>query len=140
MTLESRARLVRRAAIVLQLVAFALVATALVGVADALVRASGRPGAGIDIWSVLELVVLVGLLAMGTVGLRRWMAGGPPTLLYGFDALPLVFLLTTAGPGALQDPLGLAIAAGFVLPLLVTWTASAGGGEARAAQDRGPRR
>jgi hypothetical protein len=131
-TLESRARVVRGAAIVLQLVAGALVATALVGVAGATIEAAGHPGVGIDAWSALELIVLLGLLAIGAIGLRRWMAGGSPTLLYGFDVLPLVFLLTTAGPGALQDPLGLSIAAAFVVPLLVTWAASAGGGEAPA--------
>jgi hypothetical protein len=68
--------------------------------------------------------VTIGMIALGWTGLRRWLAGGPPTRLYGFNALPVVFLVATAGPGALQDLLGLGIVVAFALPGLATFLAT----------------
>ena len=79
---------------------------------------------GTIISAVLVVPVAIAMLYLGWYGLRRWLAGGPPTRLYGFDALPIVFLLATAGPGALQDILGLGIAIAFALPGLATFMAT----------------
>ncbi len=130
MTLEQRARIVRSTAVAFQLVAVGLVGTALYGVLWSVADALGKPEVGLDYWSLMEVVVLVGLIVVAFVGLRRWLRGGPPTLLYGFDALPLLFIVLTAGPGALQTPLGLLLAAAFLVPALLTWAASGGGGRA----------
>ncbi|MBF8290004.1 MAG: hypothetical protein HW391_972 [Chloroflexi bacterium] len=74
--------------------------------------------------AALVVPVSGGLLYLGWTGMRRWLAGGPPTRLYGFNALPVVFVIATAGPGALQDLLGLGITVAFVLPGLATYLAT----------------
>ncbi len=126
--LEERARLVRRVAVGLHIVPLALVAAGLAGVLWALGAALvGHPGDRSALVAALYVPVLAGLLTAGVVGLRRWVAGGRPTLLYGFDALPVLFLLFTAGPAALHDTRGLLFAAAFVVPGVLAWAASAGG-------------
>lgn len=85
-------------------------------------RAGASPGTIAS--AALVVPVSAGILVAGWTGLRRWLAGGPPTRLYGFDALPLVYLLATAGPNALQDPIGLGIVVVFTLPGLATFLAT----------------
>ena len=110
--------------IALQSVAFAAVGIALLGTLWWLVTSSPGATFGTLVSRALVAPVAAGILYLGWTGLRRWLAGGPPTRLYGFDALPVIFLLVTAGPGALQDLLGVAIAVAFVLPGLATFLAS----------------
>jgi hypothetical protein len=110
--------------IALQSIAFGAVALALGGTVWWLTTSSAGASLGTLVSAALIVPVSAALLYFGWTGLRRWLAGGPPMRLYGFDALPVVFLLVTAGPGALQDILGLVIAVVFVLPGLVTFLAS----------------
>ena len=88
----------------------------------------GTSASGASLGTVVSAVLVVpvsgALLYFGWTGLRRWLAGGPPTRLYGFDALPVVFLIGSAGPGALQDPIGLALTLAFGLPALATFMAT----------------
>lgn len=136
MTLEARARLARRVVIGLQLIPIGLVAIALGAVVWTILaggqRETGRgTGSSVSLAAVAYVPVLAGLLAAGVVGLRRWAAGGSATLLYGFDALPVLFLLFTAGPAALHDTRGLLLAAAFVVPGAVAWSVAARGEPAR---------
>ncbi len=109
---------------ILQSVALGLVGLALVAALWWLgTSADGAPSATF-LSAVLVPPVTAGMLFLGWTGLRRWLAGGPPTRLYGFDALPIVFLVGTAGPGALQDFLGLGLTLAFLLPGLATFLAT----------------
>jgi hypothetical protein len=100
------------------------VAVALGGTLWWLTTSSSGASLGTLVSAALLIPVSAGLLYLGWTGLRRWLAGGPPTRLYGFDALPVIFLLVTAGPGVLQDLMGVAIAVVFVVPALATFLAS----------------
>ncbi|HSO30479.1 MAG TPA: hypothetical protein VLS28_11285 [Candidatus Sulfomarinibacteraceae bacterium] len=111
----------------LQSIAFGGVALALGGTLWWLVTSSAGATLGTLVSAALIVPVSAALLYFGWTGLRHWLAGGPPMRLYGFDALPVLFLLVTAGPGALQDLLGVAIAVIFVLPALATFLASSRG-------------
>lgn len=99
-------------------------AVALGGTLWWLTTSSSGASLGTLVSAALLIPVSAGLLYLGWTGLRRWLAGGPPTRLYGFDALPVIFLLVTAGPGVLQDLMGVAIAVVFVVPALATFLAS----------------
>lgn len=114
----------RATAVVLQSVAIALVAVAVAGAAWWLITSSAGASAGTFLSAVLIVPLGAAMLWLGITGLRRWLAGGPPTRLYGFDALPVAFLIATAGPGALQDILGLVVTVAFVLPGLATYLAT----------------
>ncbi|MBI2776522.1 MAG: hypothetical protein HYX57_04530 [Chloroflexi bacterium] len=109
---------------VLQSVAIALVAAAVAGAAWWLITSSAGAPPGTFLSAVLIVPLGVAMVWLGTTGLRRWLAGGPPARLYGFDALPVTFLLATAGPGALQDVVGLLVTVAFVLPGLATYLAT----------------
>jgi hypothetical protein len=110
--------------VILQAVALGLVALALVAALWWLGTSTAGATPGTLLSAILVVPVTAGMLFLGWSGLRRWLAGGPPTRLYGFDALPVVFLIATAGPGALQDLLGLGIAIGFALPGVATFLAT----------------
>lgn len=88
----------------------------------------GTSTAGASLGTVVSAILVVpvsaAMLYLGWTGLRRWLAGGPPARLYGFNALPVVFLIGTAGPGALQDLLGLALMLAFALPGVATFLAT----------------
>lgn len=109
---------------VLQSFAIGLVGLALVAALWWLGTSTAGAAPGTLISAVLMVPVTAAMLALGWTGLRRWLAGGPPMRLYGFDALPVVFLIGTAGPGALQDLLGLGITVAFALPGLATFLAT----------------
>ena len=109
---------------ILQSFALGLVALALVAALWWLATSATGATPGTLLSALLVVPVTAAILAFGWSGLRRWLAGGPPTRLYGFDALPVILLIATAGPGALQDLRGLAIAVAFVLPGLATFLAS----------------
>ena len=106
--------------VVLQSIALGLVALALVAAAWWLATSSRGAPTGTLVSAILVVPVASAMLVLGWTGLRRWWAGGPPTRLYGFDALPVIFLIATAGPGAFQNPLGIGIALAFILPGLAT--------------------
>jgi hypothetical protein len=116
----------RISVIVFQGVAMAMVTVAMLAALWWLSTSTSGAAFGTLLSAILVAPVSAGLLVLGWTGLRRWLAGGPPTRLYGFDALPVIFLLATAGPGALQDFAGFAIAIAFVLPGLVTYLATSG--------------
>lgn len=109
--------------IILQLIPMALIALAALGTAWWLVTSSSGAPTGTLVSAILVVPVAVALVWLGTSGLRRWLAGGPPMRLYGFNALPVIFMAATA-PGAFQDPLGILLALAFVVPGLVTLLAS----------------
>lgn len=106
--------------VVLQAIAMAVVGLALVASAWWLVTSSAGAEMTILVSAILIVPVSAALLWLGWTGLRRWLAGGPPMRLYGFDALPVIFIVATAGPGAFQDLVGIAIALAFIVPGLVT--------------------
>ena len=110
--------------IVLQVLAMGLVGIALVGTAWWLVTSTAGAAANEVVSAVLLVPIAAAVLAVGWTGLRRWLAGGPPTRLYGFDALPILYIVATAGPGAMQDLRGLALTAAFVVPAMVTYLAT----------------
>jgi hypothetical protein len=114
----------RTTAVVLQAVALGLVGLAFLASLWWLATSTEGAAPGTLTSALLMVPVTVGLLLLGWTGLRRWLAGGPPTRLYGFDALPIIFLIATAGPGALQDLLGLGITVAFALPGLATFLAT----------------
>lgn len=109
---------------ILQAIALGLVAVALAAALWWLATSTGGAPPGTVLSAALVVPVAAALFYFGWTGLRRWLAGGPPTRLYGFDALPVVFLVATAGPGALQDLLGLGITVAFALPGLATFLAT----------------
>jgi hypothetical protein len=110
--------------VILQTIALGLVGVALVAALWWLGTSTGGATIGTVLSAVLVVPVTAAMLFLGWSGLRRWLAGGPPTRLYGFDALPVVFLIATAGPGALQDLLGLGITVAFALPGVATFLAT----------------
>lgn len=114
----------RTTAVILQSVAIGLVALALLATLWWFATSTAGAPPGTLLSAALMVPVTIGMIVLGWTGLRRWLAGGPPTRLYGFDALPVVFLIATAGPGALQDLLGLGIVIAFVLPGLATFLAT----------------
>ena len=108
-----------------------MVPLALVGLAFAAALwwlATSTAGAtmGTLLSAVLVVPVSAALFWLGWTGLRRWLAGGPATRLYGLDALPVIFLVATAGPGALQDLLGVLLMLAFAVPGMVTFLATNG--------------
>lgn len=109
---------------ILQTIALGLVGVALVTTLWWLATSTRGATIGTVLSAVLVVPVTAAMLYVGWTGLRRWLAGGPPTRLYGFDALPVVFLIATAGPGALQDLLGLGITIAFALPGVATFLAT----------------
>jgi len=114
----------RTSVIVLQSIAMGLVALALVASAWWLATSSAGAATGTLVSAILVVPIAAAMLVLGWTGLRRWRAGGPPMRLYGFDALPVVFLIATAGPGAFHDPLGIAIAVAFLVPGFATFLAT----------------
>jgi hypothetical protein len=114
----------RTSVIVLQSIAMALVALALVASAWWLATSSVGAAPGTVASAIVVVPIAAAMLVLGWMGLRRWRAGGPPMRLYVFDALPVVVLIATAGPGAFRDPLGIAIAVAFLLPGFATFVAT----------------
>ncbi|HEX5149167.1 MAG TPA: hypothetical protein VFW02_08805 [Candidatus Limnocylindrales bacterium] len=106
--------------VVLQSIALGLIGLAFVAAIWWLVTSSGGAQTGTLVSAILVVPVAAALLWLGWTGLRRWLAGGPPMRLYGFDALPVIFIVATAGPGAFQDLIGIAIALAFIVPGMVT--------------------
>ncbi len=97
-----------------------LIGLALLGAIWWLATSSAGAPTGTLVSAILIVPVAAALLWLGWTGLRRWLAGGPPMRLYGFDALPVIFIVATAGPGAFQDLIGIAIGLAFIVPGLVT--------------------
>ena len=106
--------------VVLQSIALGLIGLAFLAAIWWLVTSSGGAQTGTLASAILVVPVAAALLWLGWTGLRRWLAGGPPMRLYGFDALPVIFIVATAGPGAFQDLIGITIALAFIVPGMVT--------------------
>jgi hypothetical protein len=106
--------------VVLQSIALGLIGLAFLAAIWWLVTSSGGAATGTLVSAILVVPVSAALLWLGWTGLRRWLAGGPPMRLYGFDALPVIFIVATAGPGAFQDLIGISIALAFIVPGMVT--------------------
>ncbi|MEO7663786.1 MAG: hypothetical protein ABIV26_01565 [Candidatus Limnocylindrales bacterium] len=114
----------RTVAVVLQAIALGLVTIAVLASVWWLATSTRGATPGTVVSAALLLPLGAAMLWLGITGLRRWLAGGPPARLYGFDALPVAFLIATAGPAALQDILGLGVTVAFVLPGLATYLAT----------------
>ncbi len=106
--------------VVLQSIALGLIGLAFLAAIWWLATSSGGAQTGTLVSAILVVPVSAALLWLGWTGLRRWLAGGPPMRLYGFDALPVIFIVATAGPGAFQDLIGISIALAFIVPGMVT--------------------
>lgn len=114
----------RTSVIVLQSIALGLVALTLAATAWWLVTSTAGARTETIVSAALVVPFAAAILAVGWTGLRRWLAGGPAIRLYGFDALPVIYLIASAGPPVLQDPLGIAITAAFVVPGMATYLAT----------------
>jgi hypothetical protein len=114
----------RTTVVALQSVAMGLVALALIGTLWWLVTSSAGVASATVISAAFLVPIAGAILVVGWTGLQRWLAGGPPTRLYGFDALPILYIVATAGPGAMQDLLGLGLAAAFIVPAMATYLAT----------------
>ena len=110
--------------VALQSIAIGLVGVALLSTLWWLLTSSTGVATSTVVSSALLVPLAAAILLVGWTGLRRWLAGGPPTRLYGFNALPILYIVATAGPGAMQDLFGLGLAAAFIVPAMATYLAT----------------